>query len=354
MAGMRRTLRYACAFLLLCGLRNACAEELPALGADGERITVSGLSSGAYMAGQFQVAYSRTVTGAALVAGGPYGCAHTPGSDTNPFWLGILSLNLARAQNSCMEDGWWWWPTVPSAASLFDYTQSLAAQGSIDPLDGLAADKVYLFSSSADGTVERGVVEAAASFYREAGIGAAHIHFDKNDKAAHAFLTEGDKPACGSRDETYLNGCGLDQARIILDWLAGPLKPAGTADEASFIRFDQTSFSGNLSEAYLAPQGMAYIPRSCRDQPGCRIHVVFHGCKQGLPAIDDRFVKGAGYARWAESNRIVVLFPQAVAGSLNPNGCWDWWGYTGPRFLQRDAVQMRAVQAMIGRLAARP
>jgi hypothetical protein len=344
--------RFAGAFLLCAlTLEAHAAEELPALGADANRITVSGLSSGAYMAGQFQIAYSRTVTGAALVAGGPYGCAQTPGTELNPFWPVVLSLNLARAQNNCMEDGWWWWSSVPSASSLFGHAESLAGAGGIDPLDGLAADKVYLFSSSADDTVERGVVEAAVRFYRKAGVPDANIRFDKNDKAAHAFLIEGNDPPCGSEGEPYLNGCGLDQARAILDWLLGPLQPAGTAQEASFIRFGQGRFAGNIEEAYLAADGMAYIPRSCRDQAGCLVHVAFHGCKQGLAAIGDRFVKGSGYARWAESNRIIVLFPQAVSGALNPNGCWDWWGYTGPRYLQRDAVQMRAVRNMIERLA---
>ena len=44
------------------------AEPLPKLGADEKRVSVSGLSSGAYMAGQFQVAYSKLVIGAAVAA----------------------------------------------------------------------------------------------------------------------------------------------------------------------------------------------------------------------------------------------------------------------------------------------
>jgi len=37
--------------------------------------TVSGISAGAYMANQFHVAFSSTVKGAGIVAGGPYICA---------------------------------------------------------------------------------------------------------------------------------------------------------------------------------------------------------------------------------------------------------------------------------------
>jgi hypothetical protein len=36
---------------------------------------------------------------------------------------------------------------------------------------------------------------------------------------------------------------------------------------------------------------------------------------------------------------------------LNPNGCWDWWGYTGPVYHTRNGAQIRAIQAMLARLA---
>ena len=42
------------------------------------------------------------------------------------------------------------------------------------------------------------------------------------------------------------------------------------------------------------------------------------------------FVTKTGYLEVAEENNIMMLFPQAIKELLvNPNGCWDWWGYTG-------------------------
>ncbi len=65
-------------FLALAALLAACGEEtadnLPALEAKSDATSVSGISSGAYMAGQFQMAHSREVVGAGIIAGGPYGC----------------------------------------------------------------------------------------------------------------------------------------------------------------------------------------------------------------------------------------------------------------------------------------
>ena len=51
------------------------AEPLPQLKLDASRVAVAGLSSGAYMATQVQLAYPERFPAAALVAGGPYGCA---------------------------------------------------------------------------------------------------------------------------------------------------------------------------------------------------------------------------------------------------------------------------------------
>jgi hypothetical protein len=331
----------------------ARADPLPGLGVDLSRTSVSGLSSGAYMAGQFQVAYSQLVIGAGIVAGGPYGCAQTPNSELNPIWAVVLALNVERAQDNCMEDGWFF-STVPKPKYLARYAGQLAAQGKIDALDNLAADKVYLFSSKADDTVERGVVEAAAKFYRKAGIPEANILFEKNRKAAHAFIVENGGNSCGTAGPPYINDCDIDQAREILQQIYGTLQPAAAPVEANFLHYEQAPFLAGLTDTSFDDQGVAYVPAACREAPGCAVHVAFHGCEQGLSAVGEQFVKGAGFARWAESNRIVLLFPQVKPSTLNPKGCWDWWGYTGPHFLERDAPQMLAVKRMLDRLASRP
>ena len=54
---------------------------------------------------------------------------------------------------------------------------------------------------------------------------------------------------------------------------------------------------------------------------------------------------------WADSNNLIVLYPQAESTALNPFGCWDWWGYTGDGYATRTGTQMTAIRAMIGRIA---
>ncbi|MGB6428002.1 MAG: hypothetical protein WBF11_07835, partial [Methyloceanibacter sp.] len=62
------------------------AEALPQLGTALSASSVSGLSSGAYMAGQIELPHAKDIVGAGIVAGGPFACAETSASRAFPFW----------------------------------------------------------------------------------------------------------------------------------------------------------------------------------------------------------------------------------------------------------------------------
>ena len=97
-----------------------------------------------------------------------------------------------------------------------------------------------------------------------------------------------------------------------------------------------------------------YVPQRCATER-CRIHVAFHGCRQGAAEIGERFVRETGYNRWADTNGLIVLYPQVVKRYspfvFNPRGCWDWWGYTSATYHTKSGSQIRAVKAMLDRLA---
>lgn len=59
----------------------------------------------------------------------------------------------------------------------------------------------------------------------------------------------------------------------------------------------------------------------------CRLHVAFHGCRQFAESVGTVFVEHSGLNAWAESNNIIVLYPQTVNSDVlpfNPKACWDW------------------------------
>jgi poly(3-hydroxybutyrate) depolymerase len=70
-----RALLPALAIALCLGDTARAADRLGTLPIDPAQISVSGISSGAFMANQLHVAHSAQLMGAGLIAGGLYGCA---------------------------------------------------------------------------------------------------------------------------------------------------------------------------------------------------------------------------------------------------------------------------------------
>jgi hypothetical protein len=60
----------------------------------------------------------------------------------------------------------------------------------------------------------------------------------------------------------------------------------------------------------------------------------------GLVFFGTTFVRNAGYNKWADSNGMIVLYPQATATLPNPEGCWDWWGYDDPNYALKSGRQI--------------
>jgi poly(3-hydroxybutyrate) depolymerase len=334
---------------LLGAAPAAAAEDLPNLGVALPQTSVSGLSSGAYMAGQIEVAHSKDIVGAGIVAGGPFACAETASGQLFPYWPIVVWQNATQAANACMKDSW----GAPDAEKLAKRAKELAEDGKIDELSGLADDKVYLFSGNEDQTVVRAVVEAAKRFYQAAGVPEANVTLVEKE-GGHAFLTETEGTACGLSKDPYVSDCDYDQARAILEWIYGaPLADPSPSPTGKFITFDQSAFNDGVPNG-LAAEGVVYVPEDCVGHTGCRLHIALHGCDQAHETVGDAFIEKTGFARYADTNRLVVLFPQIAGSVVNPHGCWDWWGYSDIDYLGKDAPQIKAVWAMAERLAMQP
>jgi poly(3-hydroxybutyrate) depolymerase len=323
------------------------SETLPALGAPIGETSVSGLSSGAYMAGQIQLAHAKDIVGAGLVAGGPFACAESAAGRLVPYWPTAMVQNAQKALHGCMLVDW----GTPDPVALADRAKELASAGEIDSLADLTADKIYLYSGNEDRTVMRPVVEAAKALYRELGVPETNIALVEGE-GGHGFLTEEAGEACALTDKPYVNDCDYDQAKAILQWIYGPLAAPAAAPNGRFITFDHSAYADPGDG--LADEGVVYVPQACADTPGCRVHVVLHGCEQSRETVGDALIKQSGFAELADTNRLIVLFPQVSAGLVNQQGCWDWWGYTGLDYLGKDAPQIKAIWSMVERLAESP
>ncbi|HVL71417.1 MAG TPA: PHB depolymerase family esterase [Beijerinckiaceae bacterium] len=318
-------------------------------------VTVSGLSSGAFFAHQFHVAFSGTVAGAGIVAGGPYACP-----EQAPFWLSLNPMRrvvMALAVCSHKERaafGFWtlWLPRAPDPDHSADAIRDEERRGAIDDPKNLAGARVWLFAGGLDEEVPRATVEAVRATYAQAGVPAGNIALEVDESANHGLPVAGAPLACGVAEPPFLVDCGFDAAgRLLAHLLPDGFDPAPRApDPARFRRFDQRPFGAG---AGLDDGGFLYLPQACETGP-CRLHVVFHGCRQAAERLHLTFVTGSGHARFAEANRLVLLFPQVARSADNPLACWDWWGYTGADYMRRAGPQMRAVKAMVDALRAPP
>ncbi|HEX6708253.1 MAG TPA: PHB depolymerase family esterase [Albitalea sp.] len=307
-------------------LAAAQAAPLPQLVIDPAETTVSGLSSGGYMAVQLHVAFSATFRkGAGVVAGGPFYCAEG---------------SVVNATGRCMKHD----SAIP-VASLVSTTKSWASSGFIDPVSNLAGSKLYLFSGTLDSAVTPPVMNDLQAYY-QSFVPTASTVVKKDLAAEHAFVTDDYGNACSTKAPPYISDCNFDLAGALLAQLYGPLaaRNDGTLS-GSFTEFDQSPY---VSGHGMAATGWIYVPQACAAGASCRLHVALHGCKQNTADVGQQFIRNTGYNRWADANRIVVLYPQT--SQLATNSCWDWWGYDSVNYAKKSGPQMAAVKAMVDRV----
>lgn len=325
------------------------AQELPALNADLQWLSVSGISSGGFMATQLATAYSSRIMGVGVVAGGPYYCSGTNGKPS-PQSAMAFCMNPASAA------------VGPDARVSFARAGEFARAGTIDDVAGLARQRVYLFSGGQDKTVVTRVVDEVRKFYLLAHVPPDRIVYRTDPGAGHAFITSDPRDLpCGETRLPYVNNCGIAQADDILSHLYRERAPVANPGGArgNMLRFNQKAFVKGTRTS-MDDSAYVYIPAACGKQR-CAVHVAIHGCKQGISDIGAEFYLGAGYNDYADRNGVIVLYPQVDSRALpqNPAGCWDFWGYSSEDqssldFHTRNAPQMKAIMAMVERLGQAP
>lgn len=324
------------------------------------------------MAVQLGTAHSASVVGVAATAGGPYFCAQ-----------GSVITAITR----CMAGD----PAYPSAAisdaeKVFLQTEARtwSVKNWIDEIGNLGGQRVWLFHGYNDGIVKKTVSDALQNWY-DHFVPTAQSFYKNDLPAAHGQISAACPSAdggvcspCAEVGGNFINVCAdgdessaaYDAAGSLLQFFYGPLRrTARPALQGRLLEFDQTPHvresSGKRSARTIgmARKGYVYVPAECALGQPCRLHIAFHGCMQYAERIGTAFADYAGFNEWADANRIIVLYPQALATSgglftpLNPQGCWDWWGYTDNllhrfgRYATRDGAQISAVWSMAKRLA---
>ena len=303
------------------------SEAAQTLNIDTERVTVSGISAGGQMAHQLHIAYSDLFSGAGIIASGPFGCAD-----------GSLATAMAR----CMGKTDGPMPVAELAASI----NTAAEEGLVADTKNLANDPVWLFHGTLDTTVAAEVNDATGALYAEF-IPANQITYVNDVEAIHNFPARGQGSACNVMQAPFVGDCDYDAAGEILNHLYSELETPQVAPETAL----QTVVLEGAEEAGLSETAYLFVPPACADgDKACALHLVLHGCAQSAVQVDTGFMQQSGYLGWAETNDIILAFPQVVPGALNPYACWDWWGYTGAQYRWRNGKQMVVVTDWIKNL----
>ncbi|MEU1129780.1 PHB depolymerase family esterase [Streptomyces sp. NPDC005900] len=342
--GYRKTLlAVAAAFVLAVGGATGATAAVPSptpgelRAYDIATTYVSGVSSGGYLADQLHVAHSAVFQGAGIFSAGAYDCAQG---------------SLSTALYACMDT------FMPRAtpAQLEQRTRERAAAGRVDPVSNLSGDRVWLYHGGSDRTIDRPVNDDLATYHRDFG---ANVAYETSSMAGHAWVSPLGQVPCTSTASPYVNNCGDDpQLRMLTHLFGTAPHPATTAAlDGTLIRFDQNLYApgGGAATAGMGRDGFAYIPGACATGTGepCRLMVALHGCRQTYGQIGDSFMRQAHLNEYADTNRMIVLYPQATTSPDNPRGCWNWWGYGGDtRYAEKGGRQISAILAMVRRLGA--
>jgi hypothetical protein len=346
--------------LALASISSAAAGDAPlsAYNADPRESSVSGISSGAFMAVQLATAFSETFEGVGVIAGGPFGCAQPSG------WA--PGLAIITALGPCMKGD----PT-PSIPALIRQAEGLAETHDIDSLTNLRRQKIYVFRGYNDKVVARKVTDQTVAFY-EHYLGAGqrgNLFYQNTYGAGHSQVTLAWGLPCASNTDYFIDKCGYDQAGVILRFIYGALSLRNSgAPKGKLLKFDQGQYTTLEPAVYsMGDTGYVYVPDTCAAGESCRVHIALHGCLQDAGDIGEKYVRNAGYNEWADNNNIIVLYPQTrrigpvgvdpLAWNpllVNPQACWDWWGYHDftNAYMTHSGQQMAAIRAMLIALTA--
>jgi|GEM_PF-923221 len=305
-------------FVILCFLVFSLAIS-STFSQEKSKVTISGISSGGFMANQMATIYSSEISGVGTVAGGFYYCAedylpkkvkqdaNTIGTtnlflfeptakminDTlNPFIIfhGLNPQTWFRPQKGnpiyrsvavCMGE--------PDKAQLeLSYLKKNEEHHLVDPLFNLRNQKAYIFQGQSDSVLNSKMQNKLKEQYLAVGLKEENIQLEEG-KGSHNFPTDrADGIDCSKEEVPYVSSCGVDVAGNILKHTVNSELLRGEFNRDHIYLVDQTQLL-NISKPEeewmqpspsIAPYGYLYASEKCLQSPdSCQLHVALHGCK---------------------------------------------------------------------------
>jgi len=219
--------------LLTFSMTASSTEELSRHNIDSDKISISGISSGAFMAVQMGVAYSKTFSGVGSIAGGIYGCA-----------LGQPML----ATQTCMKN-----PESVNVPFYVEHTKNLEKFNYIDSTKNLKRQKIYIFASTGDDVVNMEAGQKLKEYY-QSFIPESQIYITSTPHTAHGFPTIASGGPCQDSALPWILNCQFDAAFEILNQIYGNLKPRAKALAENL--YEEFSLLWNQKAIFTCPKAV--------------------------------------------------------------------------------------------------
>ncbi|CAJ1359973.1 unnamed protein product [Effrenium voratum] len=252
-------------------------------------------------------AHSASVDGALIAAGSPYGCGMEKDEEDRCYYGNVDIEQSVR----------WTWGR---------YAQNL-----IDDPSNLNKVPVLLFNGKSDECVYTRVMRDTFKTLQYF-VDKDYLFRSFNTNAAHVWSLDHGQCHCGACASLYgslrccdVNNCHYD--------LSGDL-------------------FGHRWTAGLWKFALVYVPTGCEARVlECRIHVNYHGCIRKRLKRRRLWATSIDLNEYAESNDIVVVYPQAAGSPRVGNGCWNWGDSKDDQYFDtRRSMQIGTVMNLLKNL----
>lgn len=214
-----------------------------------------------------------------------------------------------------------WTRKGPDLPALIDFTKQFEAEGKIDPTSNLYDDQTFVWMGKYDTVVGLTVGVAVEDYYKNF-VNESRLHLDHDFPAQHCLPTLEWGVQCDKLRPPFIGLCEYDGVGDAFQhfWGAENLQPRTTAIASNLAEFDQTPYIPDSPLASLGDKGFIYVPTACQDRNNvCHLHFSFHGCMQPEAIIGDKWAVHGGYNEWAESNNIIVIYPNTKPSFGEPD-----------------------------------
>lgn len=112
---------------------------------------------------------------------------------------------------------------------------------------------------------------------------------------------------------------------MLTHWFGSVSPPNNETLTGTLSQFDQPDYvpGGNPASISMGQTRLLYTPAGCAGGAPCQLIVALDGCLTSQELIGDTFADDSYLNQYADTSRLVVLYPQALATLvlLRPPGC---------------------------------